>query len=177
MLLEQSVPALQGALVGPVLAKVRGEAVEHRAVEEGPPDLRAALHHREVVRGEGDHAHPSEVVLELRGLLPVDEGLPDARRDLDGDLPLGAAEGEPSGDRGLLGPEAHQLGEPVRPERTERAEEVHRLEQAGLALSVRAHHHGRMRRGAEADRLEVAKVGDLESLEEHYTRMGMTTAV
>jgi hypothetical protein len=34
-----------------------------------------------------------------------------------------------------------------------------------------------MRRRAEADRLEVAEIGDLEALEEHYTRIGMTTAV
>jgi hypothetical protein len=30
---------------------------------------------------------------------------------------------------------------------------------------------------AEAHRLEVPEVGDLEPLEEHYTRIGMTTAV
>jgi hypothetical protein len=34
-----------------------------------------------------------------------------------------------------------------------------------------------VRRRPDGDRAEIAKVGDLETLEEHYTRIGMTTAV
>ena len=79
-----------------------------------------------------------------------------------------------------LGPgrsEPDQLGETTGAQRAQGAEEVQRLEEVGLALPVAPHHHRGPGRRLDRHRLEIPEVDRLERLEEHYTRIGMTTAV
>jgi len=165
VVLQQPVAALQRPGVLAALVEVGGEAVEDAAVEEGAPALGSALHHREVVRREGHHRDAPEVGLERGGPLAVDEGGAGPGHHLDGDVAHRAVQEEAPRDAAGRLAELHQLGEAARPQRLQRGEEVHALEEVRLALPVLPHGDGRVGRGLQGGTAEVAEALVLDGQE------------
>ena len=126
-------------------------------VEQPPPPLGPSLHERQVVRREADHCQAAEQLVGIAHRFAVHSRRSTAVRHRHLDLAHSSWQLEPPRDRGLLPSETHQLGEPLRAKRAQRAEQVAGLEEVGLPLPVRAEQHGRVRRKLHALIGQIAK--------------------
>jgi hypothetical protein len=140
---QELVSRLQRAQVIARVGEMRRHLVLHRAVEEPAPAVGRSLHQPQIIGREGHHRDAAEEVVRIAHGLAVEPGSASSVPDRHLDLPFARVDCEAGADERLGSSEPHQLGELLRTERTQRADEIAGLQEIRLALAVRAEEHGR----------------------------------
>ncbi len=143
-------------------------AQHQQLVHEPPPLPRVAPDQGQVLGGEQHGAQDAQHVTRPRHRAPVDPGpVGPARGDLQLDQQLAPLVDHGGAHHGPLGAVPHQGSVRGHPVRTEGGHVPDRLNQVGLALTVRADQHARARLERHVRVRPRAEVADLEMPDEH----------
>ena len=136
------------------------------SIEKAPPPIRRAFDEPQIVWREGDDRDPAKKLVRIAHRFAIEARRPAAVADRHLDLALARVDRERSAQMRLFCVDAHQLGELLRPQGAERAEEVASLEEVRLALPVRSEQHRGVRAERDALGREVPEVARLDFAQE-----------
>src|SRR6266550_498025 len=169
---QQLIARAQRPQIRARVGEVGRMAVLRRAVEKLAPPFGSSLDDQDVVGREGDGGEPAKELVGIADCLAVHAGVAPFPSDFDLDFAHATRQLEASShQRRLVAPDPDQLGELLRPQRPQRAEEMASFEEVRLSLAVRAEQHGRVPPEPDARIGEIAERARVDVEKKHVERI------